>query len=191
MEKGKRRERRRRRRREGILLCNGLIILGHPQEYTLKISRGSDLIGLRYCLMCICSFVCLLTCLFFILIILENPQEYTLKISRRSDLIWLRYIGSKKMFICSFVCLLTCLFFILIIMGNPQEYTLKISWGSDLIWLRYSGSLKCLFVYLFVCLFIFFCSFHLNHLRISPRKVSEVSGSLVKIGYDLYEILWI
>ena len=24
-------------RRGGILLCNGLIILGHPQEYTLKI----------------------------------------------------------------------------------------------------------------------------------------------------------
>ena len=27
-----------RRRRGGILLCNGLIILEHPQEYTLKIS---------------------------------------------------------------------------------------------------------------------------------------------------------
>ena len=36
------------RRRGGILLCNGLIILEHPQEYTLKISWRSDLIWLRY-----------------------------------------------------------------------------------------------------------------------------------------------
>ena len=32
------------RRRRGILLCNGLIILEHPQEYTLKISWRLDLI---------------------------------------------------------------------------------------------------------------------------------------------------
>ena len=32
----------------GILLCNGLIILELPQEYTLKISWRSHLIWLRY-----------------------------------------------------------------------------------------------------------------------------------------------
>ena len=74
-----------------------LIILGHPQEFTLKFSWRSDLIWLRYSgsqKMFICLFVCLFVCwpvCFFILIILELPQEYTLKISWRSHLIWLRY----------------------------------------------------------------------------------------------------
>ena len=31
-------EKKGRRRRGGILLCNGLMILGHPQKYILKIS---------------------------------------------------------------------------------------------------------------------------------------------------------
>ena len=63
-----------------------LFFLGHPHEYTLKISQGSELIWLRYSgskkiYLFVCLFVCLLTCLFFILIILEDPQESTLKIS--------------------------------------------------------------------------------------------------------------
>ena len=52
-------------------------------------------------------FICLLTCLFFILIFLRHPHEYTLKISRGSELIWQRYSRSKK---CLFVCLFICLF---------------------------------------------------------------------------------
>ena len=52
------------RRRGGILLFNGLIILEHPQEYTLKISRGSDLIWLRYSGSKKCLFVCLFVRLF-------------------------------------------------------------------------------------------------------------------------------
>ena len=32
-------------RRGGILLCNGLIILGHPQEVTLKIWKDPTLFG--------------------------------------------------------------------------------------------------------------------------------------------------
>ena len=35
---GKGREGEKGRRRGGILFCNGLIILGHPQEVSLKIS---------------------------------------------------------------------------------------------------------------------------------------------------------
>ena len=71
-----------------------LIILEHPQEYTLKILWRLDLIWLRYIgflNMFICLFVCLLNCLFFILIILGPPQEYTLKSSWGLDLILLRY----------------------------------------------------------------------------------------------------
>ena len=86
-----------------------LIFLGHPHEYTLKISQGPDLIWLRYsesktCLF-VCMFVRLFIDLFFILIFLEHPQKYTLKILWRSDLIWLRCLGSKK---CLFVCLFVC-----------------------------------------------------------------------------------
>ena len=36
--KGRRGEGEKGRRRGGILLCNSLIIMGHPKEYTLKIS---------------------------------------------------------------------------------------------------------------------------------------------------------
>ena len=73
-------------------------------------------------------FVCLLSCLFFILIILGHPQKYTLKISWRSDLIWLRYSRSKTcLFVCLFVCLFIDLFFISIILEHTQEYSLKIS----------------------------------------------------------------
>ena len=81
-----------------------LIFLGHPHEYTLKISRGSDLIWLRYSGSKKCLFVCLFVDPFvFYLIIVGHPHEYTLKISRGSDLIWLRYC---LLFICLFVCLL-------------------------------------------------------------------------------------
>ena len=85
-----------------------LIILGHPQEVTLKILWRSDLIWLRYLgskKMFICLFVCLFVywfVCFFILIILGNPREYTPKISWGSDLIYLRYLGYNK---CLFVCL--------------------------------------------------------------------------------------
>ena len=41
-----------------------LIILGHPQEYTLKMSQGSKLIWLRYSGSKKCLFVCLFVYLF-------------------------------------------------------------------------------------------------------------------------------
>ena len=58
-----------------------LIILGHPQEVTLKILwiSGRDIKDLKIVYLFVCLFVYLLTILFFILIILELPQEYTLK----------------------------------------------------------------------------------------------------------------
>ena len=110
-------------RRGGILLCNGLIILRYPQEYTLKISWRSDMIWLR----CIGSKnVYLFVCLFidlsvFVLIIVGHPQKAPPKILGRSNLIWLRYLGSKDvyLFVCLFVCLLTC--FYINHLGTPTE----------------------------------------------------------------------
>ena len=96
-----------------------LIILGHPQEYTLKNFAARKVSAFPVTGL----FVCLLPS-FFILIILGHPQEYTLKILQGYNLIWLRYPVSKK---CLFVCLLICLFFILIILEHPQECTLQIS----------------------------------------------------------------
>ena len=112
------------------------IILGHPQEYALKISRGPDLILLRYSgSKTVYLFVCLLICLFFfILIILGHPENFV-----RIQLDLAEILFNVYLFVCLFVCLLTCLFFILIILEHPQEYTLKISWRLDLIWLRYIG----------------------------------------------------
>ena len=63
-----------------LLTCRFFIfiILGHPQEYTLKISRGSDLIWLRYSgsknvYLFVCLFVCLLTGFFYYLNHFETP----------------------------------------------------------------------------------------------------------------------
>ena len=139
-----------------------LIILGHPQKYTLKISWRSNLIWLRYSRSKTCLFVCLFLCLFVDLFIfyfnnLGTPTgmypENFVKI--RLDLTEIyRILKNVYLFVCLFVCLLTCLFFILIFLGHPREYTLKILLGSELIWQRYSGSKKCLFVCLFVRLFV-------------------------------------
>ena len=129
-----------------LLIFVSLIIVGHTQKYTLKISWRSDLIWLRYSrskdvYLFVCLFVCLLTCLFFILIFLGHPHEYTLKISRGSDLIWLRYSGSKK---CLFVCLFVRLFVDLFIfyfnhLGTPTgiypENFIKIGLDLAEIWL--------------------------------------------------------
>ena len=111
-----------------------LIILGHPQEYTLKILWGSDLIWLRYSGSKKCFFVCLFVCLFVELFVfyfnhLRTPTEiYPENFVRiqldLADILFNVYL---------FVCLLTCLFFILIILRHTQDYTLKILWRSNLI----------------------------------------------------------
>ena len=67
-----------------------LIILWHPQEYTLKILWRSDLIWMRYLgsknvYLFVCLFVCLYICMFFVLIIEGHPQKVPLKILWRSD----------------------------------------------------------------------------------------------------------
>ena len=141
-----------------------LIIVGHPQEYTLKISWRSDLIWLRYIgflKMFICLFVSLIVDLFvFILIILEHPQEYTLKILWRSDLICLRYIGFFKN-VYLFVCLLTG-FFYFNHLETPTwiypENFVKIPLDlaeilriRKLDWKMFICLFVCLFVYIFVC----------------------------------------
>ena len=116
-----------------------LIILGYPQEYTLKISWRSDMIWLR----CIGSKnVYLFVCLFidlsvFVLIIVGHPQKAPPKILWRSNLIWMTYLGSKNvyLFICWFVCFLICLLFVLIIMGHPQEVFF---WKYVKIWLDFA-----------------------------------------------------
>ena len=126
-----------------------LIILEHPQEYTLKISWRLDLIWLRYIgfwKMFICFlFVCLFIDLFVICFNhRETPKrsfpENFMKIwLDLADILRIRILD-WKMFICLFVCLFVyrCVcFFPLIIVEYPQEVSLKISWRSDLIWLRY------------------------------------------------------
>ena len=123
-----------------------LIIMRHPQEYTLKIMWTSDLIWLRYIgskKMFICWFVCIvvywLVC-FFYFNHLGTPtgiySENFVKIQLDLAEIF-RISKNVYLFVCLFVCLLTGLFFILIILEHPQEYTLKISWRSHMIWLRY------------------------------------------------------
>ena len=111
----------------------------YPENFVKIQLDLAEIFSIHKCLNVFCLFVCLLTCLCFILIFLEHPQECTLKISWRSDLIWLRYIGSNNvyLFVCLFICLYICLFFVLIIVGHPQKVPLKILWRSDLIWLRY------------------------------------------------------
>ena len=118
-----------------------LIILGHPQEYTLKISLGSELIWLRYPGSKKWLFVCFFVDLFvFYFNHLGTPTgiypEIFVKIGLDLAEIY-RILKNVYLFVCLFVCLLNYLFLILIILGHPQEFTLKISWGSDLIWLRY------------------------------------------------------
>ena len=118
-----------------------LIILGHPQEYTLKISWGSDLIWLRYSGSKKCLFVCLFVRLFVDLFVFYcnhlgtptgiYPKNFV-KIGLDLAEIY-RILKNVYLFVCLFVCLFNCLFFILIILGHPQEYTLKISWRLDLI----------------------------------------------------------
>ena len=112
-----------------------LIFLQHPHEYTLKISRGSDLIWLRYSGSKKSLFVCLFVRLFVDLFIfyfnhLGTPTgiypENFVKIGLDLAEIY-RILKNVYLFVCLFVCLLNCLFFILIILGHPQEYTLKIS----------------------------------------------------------------
>ena len=122
--------------RGGILLCNGLmficlfvclvvdlsffilIILGHPQKYTLKILRGSDLIWLRYSGPKKCLFVCVFVCLFVDLFVLYfnhlgTPTgiypENLVKIGL--DLAEIYRILKKCLFVCLFVCWTVCFLF--------------------------------------------------------------------------------
>ena len=136
-----------------------LIILEHPQEYTLKILWRSDLIWLRNLgTKNVYLFVCLFVCLFMDLFVFcfnhlgTSTGSYSENfLKTRLDLYEIFRI--LKMFICLCVCLFVYCFFILIIMGNPQEDSLKVLWRSEWIWLRYLGSQMfiCFFVYGFVC----------------------------------------
>ena len=101
-----------------------LIILGHPQEYTLKISRGSDLIWLRYSRSKTCLFVGLYNCLFvdqfvFYLNHLGTPTgiypENFVKIPLDlAEILRIRKLD-WKMFICLFVCLFVYIFVIFLL----------------------------------------------------------------------------
>ena len=83
------------------------------------------------------------------------------------------------MFVCLFVCLLTCLFFYFNHLGTPTgiypENFVKI--GLDLAEI-YRILKKCLFVYLFVCLFIDLFVFCFNLFgtptEISPENFVEI-----------------
>ena len=96
-----------------------LIILGHPQEYTLKISRGSDLIWLRYSgsknvYLFVYLFVCLLTCLFFSFNPLGThtgiyPENFVKIPLDLAEILRIRKLD-WKMFICLFVCLFVYIF---------------------------------------------------------------------------------
>ena len=115
-----------------------LIILGHPQKYTLKISWRSDLIWLRYIgflkmFICCCLFVCLLNCFFFYNNCHRTPTGIYPENFMRIGLD-LAEIKNVCLFAC--LCVNRLVFFIFIILGHPQEYTLKILWRYDLIWLR-------------------------------------------------------
>merc|ERR1711989_45392 len=94
-----------------------LIFLGHPHKYTLKISRGSDLIWLRYSGSKKCLFVCLFVRLFADLFIfyfnhLGTPTgiypENFVKIGL--DLAEIYRILKKCLFVCLFVCVCVCVF---------------------------------------------------------------------------------
>ena len=131
-------------------------------------------------------FVCLLVCLFFILIILEHPQEYTLKISSRLDLIWQRYIGFLKMFIYLFVCFFVYyLFFCLNPHGTPTGSFPEIFMEVWLYLAEIFRIKKCLIVCLFVCLFVELFVFYFNHPRTPTGIYPE---NFVKIPLDLAEI---
>ena len=111
-----------------------LIILGHPQKYTLKILQGSNLIWLRYSGPKKCLFVCLFV--FFVCwpvcILFKSSWNSHMNIpwKFREDQTWFGWDNQDlKMFICLFVCLIVCwpVFFIIIILGHPEEYSLKTS----------------------------------------------------------------
>ena len=123
-----------------------LVILGHPHEYTLKISWGSDLIWLRYSgSKNVYLFVCLFVDLFFYFNHLGTPTgiypEHFIKIG-----------PSKILFICFFVCLFVALFVFFNHLGTPTgmypEKFVKIQLDLAEIYRILKN------VYLFVCLFV-------------------------------------
>ena len=124
-----------------------LIILKHPQEYTLRISWRSDLIWLRYLGSNKCPFVCLFVCLFIWFVFCFNhsgtPTESSTEnfVKIRLDLAEILTIRKLdwKMIICLFVCLFAYRFvgFCFKHHGTPTGVYLKISWRSYMIWLIY------------------------------------------------------
>ena len=106
-----------------------------------------------------------------------HPQKVTLEILWRSDFIWLRYLGSQNVYL--FVCLFVCLKIFFHPRGTPTERSPE---NLVNIWLDLAEILrirkldwKCLFVWLFVCLFIDLYIFCFDHPGTPTRIFLNIS----------------
>ena len=140
-----------------------LIILGHLQEVSLKVSWISDLISLRY----IGSQKSLLVCLFFCF---NHLGTHTGSYPENFMKIWLDLADIFMILKCLFVCLSIC-FFYFNHLGTPTgsypENFVKIQLELAKIF-RIFKMFICLFVCLFVYRFFCFISIIVGH----PQEVS-------------------